>query len=392
MQIVYEVVIICGDGCRNAKGQQAKLCQAGLNVRSSGKASGKGRSMEQITIKEIAQLCGVGVSTVSRAINNHPDINEETRKKILDTIQQYNYIPNNSARNLKRSESKTIAVLVKGISNPFFGTVIEVIEREIIHQRYTFYLQQVEEQEDEVEVAIRLEKEKRLKGIVFLGGMYQHPAERLKMLTVPNVVVTVDMKLPADIENCCAVSVDDEAESYRMVDYLCSRGYRRIAIATPEQGDASIGDARLAGYKRALTEHGIAIDEGRIQFMVRDSQTYTVKNGYEVTRQLLERNRDLDCLYCVADTLAVGACRAIIDAGLRIPEDVAVAGFDGTDIAAYYHPSITTICQPREEMAAKAAAMLFDMIHHREVAQKKIIFEAQLREGESTVKAYNEEK
>ncbi len=347
--------------------------------------------MEQITIKEIAQLCGVGVSTVSRAINNHPDINEETRKKILDTIQQYNYIPNNSARNLKRTESKTIAVLVKGISNPFFGTVIELIEREIIRHRYTFYLQQVEEQEDEVEVAIRLEKEKRLKGIVFLGGMYQHPAERLKMLTVPSVVVTVDMRLPEDIEHCCAVSVDDEAESYRMVDYLCRSGYRRIAIATPQPGDCSVGDARLSGYRRALKAHGIEVKEERIQSMVRDSQTYTIRNGYEVTRKLLQRTRDMDCLYCVADTLAVGASRAIMDAGLRIPEDIAVAGFDGTDLAAYYHPSITTICQPREEMAAKAAEMLFDMIHHRTVAQKKIIFEAQLREGESTKKAAGED-
>ena len=78
------------------------------------------RKMERITIKEIAKLCGVGVSTVSRAINNHPDINEETKKKIMDTIKQYNYIPNNSARNLKRSASKTIGVLMKGMTNPFF--------------------------------------------------------------------------------------------------------------------------------------------------------------------------------------------------------------------------------------------------------------------------------
>ncbi len=340
--------------------------------------------MEQVTIKEIAQLCGVGVSTVSRAINNHPDINEETRKKIMDTIREYNYIPNNSARNLKRVESRTIAVLVKGISNPFFGTIIEVLEKEIIGNKYAFYLQQVEEQEDEVEAAIRLEKEKRLKGIIFLGGMYQHPAERLKLLTVPAVVVTVNMKLPADITNCGAVSIDDEAESFRMVDYLAGSGYKRIAILTAAQTDESVGAARLAGYRRALAAHSIPEDESLIVFMTRDSKTYTIENGYKVTRELLEKTSDFDCLYCVADTLAVGAARALIDAGFRVPEDMAVAGFDGTDMAQYYNPSITTICQPREDMASRAVTMLFDMIRKKEVKEHKIIFEAQLRLGEST--------
>ena len=127
--------------------------------------------MEQITIKEVAKLCGVGVSTVSRAINNHPDINEETKQKVLETIQKYNYVPNNSARNLKRSDSNTIAVLIKGISNPFFSEIIQVFEREITKQKYSFVLQHVEEFEDEVDIAIQLEKEKRLKGIVFLGGL-----------------------------------------------------------------------------------------------------------------------------------------------------------------------------------------------------------------------------
>ena len=125
--------------------------------------------MGQLTIKEVAKLCGVGVSTVSRAINDHPDINEDTKKKIMDTIREYNYIPNNSARNLKRIDSNTIAVLAKGITNPFFADMIQVFEREITKKRYSFILQHVEEFEDEVDVAVQLEKEKRLKGIVFLG-------------------------------------------------------------------------------------------------------------------------------------------------------------------------------------------------------------------------------
>lgn len=339
--------------------------------------------MEQITIKEIAKQCGVGVSTVSRAINNHPDINKETREMIMETIRKYNYVPNNSARNLKRSDSKTIAVLVKGISNPFFGLMIQVLEREVIRQKYSFALQHVEEGEDEVEVAIQLEKEKRLKGIVFLGGMYMHKEEKLEQLTVPYVISTVNMQLPENGRQGASVSIDDEAESFHMVDYLCECGHKRIAILTASAEDISIGKMRLKGYLRALQKHGIAPDHELILPMNKDQQTYSIANGYDQMNKLLERGTDFTCVYAISDTLAIGACRALFEAGLRIPQDVSVAGFDGLDIAAYYQPSVTTIEQPREEMAAETIRLLFEMIKKKPVEKKKI-FEAKLLEREST--------
>lgn len=118
------------------------------------------------TIKDIAKICGVGVSTVSRAINNHPDINAETKEKIMNTIKEYGYIPNNSARNLKRVDAKAIAVLVKGISNPFFTDMLKVIEAECNKKHYSLELLHIESDEDEVDVAQKVIKEKRLRGII----------------------------------------------------------------------------------------------------------------------------------------------------------------------------------------------------------------------------------
>ena len=130
--------------------------------------------MESITIKDVARICGVGVSTVSRAINNHPDINPETKEMIMQVIKENHYVPNNSARNLKRSDARAIAILIKGISNPFFNSMIKVFEEEIQKKKYTLVLQHVDEWQDETEVALELEKEKRLRGIVFLGGFASH--------------------------------------------------------------------------------------------------------------------------------------------------------------------------------------------------------------------------
>ena len=123
--------------------------------------------MPEITIKDVAKKCGVGVSTVSRAINNHPDINPATKQMIMDVIQSSGYIPNNSARNLKRVDAKSIAVLIKGITNPFFSNMVKIIEEETQKKHYSMELRHVESYEDEVDIALELVREKRLVEIEF---------------------------------------------------------------------------------------------------------------------------------------------------------------------------------------------------------------------------------
>ncbi len=340
----------------------------------------KEESREQITIKEVAKLCGVGVSTVSRAINNHPDINEETKRMVMETIRQHNYVPNNSARNLKRSDSNTIAVLIKGITNPFFADMIQVFEREVTSRHYSFVLQHVEEFEDEVDVSLRLEKEKRLKGIVFLGGFSNRTGHKLQHLRVPFVISTVSEDIG---EAAATVSVDDEKESGRMVEYLLSSGHEKIALLAATKTDASIGRLRLNGYRQALEKHSIVYDEELVRWTKEGCPTYSMKNGYEQTKELLSSGKKFTCIYAISDSMAIGACKALFDSGLRVPQDYSVAGFDGLEIAHFYEPSITTICQPRREMAEATIRMLFEMIEGKPV-EKRQIFEAQLVVGNST--------
>lgn len=132
----------------------------------------KEHDVEEITIKDIARFCNVGVSTVSRAINNHPDINPETKKMIMDTIRRHGYIPNNSARNLKRTDGKCIAVLVKGITNPFFADAIQIIEDEIKRKKYSMVIRHVESNEDEVDVALELVEGKKAGRDYFPGRVF----------------------------------------------------------------------------------------------------------------------------------------------------------------------------------------------------------------------------
>jgi LacI family transcriptional regulator len=340
--------------------------------------------METTTIKDIAKICGVGVSTVSRAINNHPDINEETKQQIMQAIKEYNYIPNNSARNLKRSESNTIAVLIKGISNPFYNNMLKVFENETQRKKFSFLLHRVEEHEDEIEVALLLEKEKRLKGIVFLGGYFSHSEAKLRQLKVPFILSTGGVSEKIDKDSYSFVTVDDFQESYKMVDYLCKLGHQRIATVSAPPDDESIGKLRLEGYMKALEDNRIPFDRNLVRYIRDDGMdTFSMKYGYEVTKQLLASGTDCTAIFAISDSMAVGACKAIFETGKRVPEDYSVAGYDGIDFAFYYNPSITTIRQPVEEMAEETIRILFDIIEERLPRERKT-FSAELVVGQST--------
>lgn len=342
--------------------------------------------MEQITIKDIARMCGCGVSTVSRALNNHPDINEETRNKILNVVKETGFVPNNSARNLKITDSKTIAVLIKGIANPFFMKMIKIMEQEIQRQKYSLILQHVEFDQDEVDVAIELEREKKLKGIIFLGGYFNHTKEKLDKINVPFVISTVNMTEEYS-SNYASVAVDDVKESYKIVDYLCKLGHKKILLISADPNDESIGKLRKEGYMKALSENGIPVNENLIVPMSNDADSYSMKAGFLTLQEALNRNLDFSAVFAISDAVAIGACRALADAGKSIPGDVSVVGFDGIDNAKYYSPRITTIRQPFEDMAKASIKLLFKYIEgdkNSEELQRRL-FEGELIIGESTM-------
>ena len=346
--------------------------------------------MFEPTIKDIAKLCGVGVSTVSRAINDHPDINPETKEKIMDTIREYGYIPNNSARNLKRSDAKAIAVLIKGIANPFFTSMIKVIEQECKRKHYAMELSHIEADEDEVDVAQKVVKEKRLRGIIFLGGLFSHSDEKLKKLSVPFVFSTAG-SIPENISKnvYSSISVDDRRESAKIVNYLISLGHTRIAILVAEAEGQSIGKLRLEGYCDALRAHGIEVNPKLICETKDELNHFSMENGYQSTKKLLKCGESFTALYAVADALAIGALRALYEEGLRVPQDISLAGYDGIDMANYTVPSLTTMRQPVEEMAKHTTRLLFDIIAGK-TQHQHIIYEAELKIKESTKSLHTE--
>ena len=341
--------------------------------------------MKAITIKDIAQKCGVGVSTVSRAINNHPDISEETKSKIMKVVKENNFVPNKSARNLKILDSKTIAVLIKGIDNPFFQKMIKVFEEEIQNRKYSFILHRVDTDQDEVEVALELIKEKRLKGIVFLGGKFSHQEKKLKEIQIPFVLSTIAIAENVDRNIYSSVSVDDKSESEKIVNFLCDQGHTKIAILVAGKSDRSISKLRVEGYRNALKSRNIPINENLIRHTDDNENIQVIENGYKLMKELLESKEEFTAVYSISDSMAIGASKAILESGKRIPQDYSVVGFDGLDITYYYNPSITTIRQPVDDMARETTKILFDLINNKTKNQHKV-FKGELIVRESTSK------
>ena len=224
-------------------------------------------------------------------------------------------------------------------------------------------------------------------GLIILGGQLSFPNRRLDSLGVPYVLCTVTVPRDGDALPCSTVSIDDEKESFRAVSYLCEQGHQRIAILAGRTGESpyGVGTLRLAGYRRALEEHGIEFDPALVEYMSEDLPEYSMPNGYDTMKRLLETGVDFTAVFAVSDTMAFGACRALREAGLRIPEDCSIIGYDGQYYTEYMTPSLTTVVQPVAEMARKTVELLDDAVK-KKAPPVCVIYDAELRIRESVRK------
>ncbi|MDK0562513.1 LacI family DNA-binding transcriptional regulator [Clostridium perfringens] len=335
-----------------------------------------------MNIRDIARLAGVGVSTVSRVINEHPDVKDETREKILKIIKESNYIPNNSARILKKNNTNNIGVLVKGVFNPFFAEMINIIGNRINEAGYTMILQQNDyATEDDVDNLIAFVKEKRLQGIICLGGNFLNiNDESFQFLDIPVVLTSVNTLSKESKSKFSSIGIDNVLAAKASIQYLIDKGHRNIGILLGEKNDVGISGLRLEGYKKALEENNIPYSEENV--FIGD---YDYSGAYRVTKEIINNRKDITAIFSISDIMAVGAAKSVIDQGLQVGEDISIMGFDGMDISKYYNPGITTVKQPKKNMANNSIDLLLALLAKKE-EHKHIIFETKIIERESCKK------
>ena len=310
-----------------------------------------------VTIKDIARESGYSVSTVSRVLNNRNDVSPDARKKIEEVVAKFNFVPNNNAKHLKQNNSKAIGVLVKGISNMLFASVVEEIQRMIEKTEYTLVVSYLDEDADEVEQAILLCRERKPLGLLFLGGNPEYFHREFSGVDVPCVLVT-NRANEMHFENLSSVATDDIAAARCAVDQLFVAGHRRIGILGGDFDKSYTSHQRFLGCEQSFSEHGAVLDVEHCYEKAR----FSFGSACRAMKRLIGKFPDVTAVFAMSDVMAIGAIRALRDLGYRVPVDVSVIGFDGTSLAEYYNPKLATIKQQHQTLANRSIEILFGQI------------------------------
>lgn len=332
------------------------------------------------TVKDVAERAGVSPSTVSRVIANHPRISEATKQRVRSVMRELNYYPNAIARSLVRQRSQTIGVALSrsaeaALANPFFPEVLRGIGSVAQQARYTIMLTTATTYEQEHAQCMELLRQRRVDGLILLTSRRDDPLVReLQQESYPFVVVG---RVPDNTVRC--VNNDNVAASYEAATHLIQLGHEHIGFLGGPADFIVSGD-RLAGYKKALEDAGLVYRSELVQ-----ETDFSYQQGLTTSRSLL-RTGDVTAILAIDDMLALGALAAAAEAGLRVPDEVSIVGFNDTPVCPHVAPALTSVSIPIFEMGAEAARILCSVLAG-EMSVESVLLPARLVVRLSTAEA-----
>ena len=305
------------------------------------------------TIRDVAKQAGVAPITVSRVVNNSGYVSQEKRDRVENAIAELGYVPNTLARSLRSRRTNTLALVLTDITNPFWTTVARGVEDAASAAGLNVIFCNTDESEEEQNRYLKVLLQKQVDGILLAPAHSSH--EQIESILSQNMpVVIIDRRIDgAEVDT---VYCDSEGGAYDLVEHLISLGHKRIAILNGPKDVTTVID-RLHGYKRALTEAGVEANE-KLLFC----GGFDIDSGYSMAQQALARSPRPTALFAANNFIAIGAIRAIRDAGLAIPEDVALVGFDDLPETLVIDPFLTAAAQPAYEMGRQATMLLLDRL------------------------------
>ena len=330
-----------------------------------------------MTIKDLSAQTGYSVGTVSRVLNNQPNVSEKARNAILEAAQKSGFQLNANAKQLKQSRSNSVLVVVCGTANELFSGMMEIIQARVAETSYQLIVDYVDERSNAVARGMQLCREKKPLGVLFLGGNGAHFQAGFEKIGVPCVLVTSDAS-GLCFPNLSSVTTDDVLAAKTAVEALAGMGHRRVAVIGGDRNNSGIVRLRYQGCLEAFRELGIAFDE-ELDY---ETARFSFEDGYRAAEHLIARGREFTAIFAMSDVMAIGAIRALRDAGREVPTDVAVMGFDGLAVGGYTVPTLSTICQDVKAMAGRSIGMLLENISEDQPARYETVpFTVQLRES-----------
>lgn len=330
---------------------------------------------ENLSIKQIAELAGVSVATISRVINQNGGYSSETESRVKQVIEEHNYIPNSVAKGLRTSKTPTIGIIVPDIANEYYAKLVLDLQIELFEYNYLTMVCNVNESTDLERKHIRALASQNVSGLILISVTNGH----MDLQNIPTVYFDRRPSYEAKRNSQVFVESDNCQGGYLATKELINKGCKRIAFITDILGQSSKID-RYEGYCKALTEFGLLIDPT----MVMNIRTVSIDEAFKITAQNMEIGLKFDGIVCTTDLIAIGAILAVKSYGKKVPEDIMVTGFDDISITNIFEPSVTTIHQYGDKMAKLAAELMMDLINGRPIKNKHCIMPVKLVERQST--------
>lgn len=331
--------------------------------------------MKRITIEDVARVAGVSRQTVSRAMNDKGEISPETKEHVLKTIQELGYQPNRMAQGMVTQRTKTVGLVIPDITNLFFPEVARgVQDAGRLHDYNILLCNTDDQQEEEIKVLNSLAAQ-RVDGIIMIGGVADDPAlTRFADSYTPIVILNRFIEHP----HVSLIIVDNERGAFLAVEHLIAQGHRTIGmLANLNYYGSQI--RRVLGYEKALKQYGIALDESLIV-----GRTPTLQGGYDALQQLLTTHPEVTAVFTYNDLMGLGAMRAARDLAKRVPEDMAIIGFDNIGMTSMVAPSLSSIHVDKYALGQLAMNRILDMLDKPDDAFATIEVGVELIQREST--------
>lgn len=327
--------------------------------------------MKHTTIIDIAEKLGISPSTVSRALSDHPDIRRETKERVRKIAGELQYSPNPIAQSLKSSRTTTIGVIVPEIKHDFFSSAISGIEEIAYQSGYTIIVCQSNESYEREVVNTNALMHHRVAGVIVSISQNTKCGDHFQDLLRRKIPLVFFDRVCDDVA-ASKVVIDDYRSAFDAVTHLVQRGYKRIAhFAGPKE--LGICKKRWNGYVDALKQSRLELQTRLVRYGGLHEQ-----DGYNSMDSLLKEDMIPDAIFAVNDPVAIGAFQRIKEAGLRIPDDIAIVGFSNNKITSLVDPQITTVDQPSFEMGRKAAEILISTIEDKTIEPKTLVLDAKL--------------
>lgn len=307
-------------------------------------------------IKDVAKYANVSVATVSRVFNGTGAVAEQTKKDILEAARLLGYSPNLLGKNLREKKTRIVLVMLSSLANTFCSKVVHGIEREAAKSGYHIMICATGGVRESEEVYLNFVRNKLADGMIILNSSLSETEMREYSALFP----IVQCSEYSDTKTTPFVSVDNRAAAYDAVNRLIQNGRKKIAYMGVDNGLIS-SRLRMEGYRAALADAGLAFDERLVL-----CGNYGYRNAIRVMKDFLKKNISFDALFAISDRMAAGAITALREAGICVPKDVGVIGFDNTDITYMFEPTISTVAQPQNEMGECAFRLLSSLLDKQE--------------------------